>query len=427
MDIATIVGLVMGFGAVAGGQLLEGGHISALLQPTAAVIVLGGTFGATFVSFPLSDLLRAFRSAAMAFFPSVEDHEALIAKLVGLAGNARKNGLISLEYDAQQTKDRFLGQGLEMVVDGVDPEEVESILQIELANFEVRHKASAEVFEATGGFAPTIGIIGAVLGLIHVMNNLSDTSQLGAGIAVAFVATIYGLVTANIVCIPLSTKLKKRLKEQILHPNLFFQWSKFTPPQVRVIGARDFGLLPDSLDQPGTPQQQEGAFEAAETQGFSRIMNEVQESLQGVGGKNEVQLSINERGLVISLKEAGFFPTGAAKVQTEAMPLLDRIAAAISSSANTIRIEGHTDNVPVKSSAFPSNWELSTARANSIVHYLIEKHGFKGARLSVVGYAEYRPIADNATDQGRRLNRRVDIVMLSRKGAQGEALTSGGK
>ncbi|MDG4474749.1 flagellar motor protein [Thiovibrio frasassiensis] len=223
MDIATLIGLFMGFGAVIGGQLLEGGHIDALIQPTAALIVLGGTLGATFVSFPLQDILRAFSSAATAIFPQEEDPEELIGKLVGFASTARKNGLITLEQDAQRVKDRFLGQGLEMVVDGMDPEEVMAVLQIELTNFEERHKVSAEVFEAAGGFAPTIGIIGAVLGLIHVMNNLSDTSKLGAGIAVAFVATIYGLMTANIICIPLSTKLKKRLKEQILQREIVIE------------------------------------------------------------------------------------------------------------------------------------------------------------------------------------------------------------
>lgn len=223
MDIATIIGLAMGFGAVLGGQLLEGGHISALLQPTAAVIVLGGTFGATFVSFPLQNILRAFNSAVTAFQPRKADHEFLIRQLVSFAVIARKNGLITLEQDAQQVNDPFLAQGLEMVVDGMDPEEVVAVLQIELNNFEERHKASAEVFEAAGGFAPTIGIIGAVLGLIHVMNNLSDTSKLGAGIAVAFVATIYGLMTANIICIPISTKLRKRLKEQVMQREMIIE------------------------------------------------------------------------------------------------------------------------------------------------------------------------------------------------------------
>lgn len=223
MDIATLVGLFMGFGAVIGGQILEGGHISALLQPTAAVIVFGGTLGATFVSFPLEDLRRAFYSAAKAFFHHEEDPEEMIGKLVGFANIARKNGLITLEQDSQMVEDRFLGHGLEMVVDGMDPEEVMEVLQIEITNFEDLHKISAEVFEAAGGFAPTIGIIGAILGLIHVMSNLSDTSRLGAGIAVAFVATIYGLVIANIVCIPIGTKLKKRLKKQILQREIVIE------------------------------------------------------------------------------------------------------------------------------------------------------------------------------------------------------------
>ena len=195
-----------------------------------------------------------------------------------------------------------------------------------------------------------------------------------------------------------------------------------TPP--KVIGDRDFGLIPEVLDQSSLSRGQDEAS-AAETRNFSRIKEEVLANLQEFAAKNEVGLTVNERGLVISLKEAGFFPSGTAGVQAQAMPLLDKIAASISRSVNPIRIEGHTDNVPVKSPAFPSNWELSTARANSLVHYLIEKHGFDGAKLSVTGYAQYRPIADNATDEGRKLNRRVDIVLLSRKGAQGEVLRSG--
>jgi len=198
-------------------------------------------------------------------------------------------------------------------------------------------------------------------------------------------------------------------------------------PALKVIGNKDFGLIPEVIEPPVPPQPQDEASAAAEAQEFSEIKKEVENNLQGYGAKNEVQLTLNERGLVISLKEAGFFPSGTAKMQADALPLLDKIATSISRYANTLRIEGHTDNVPVNSPAFPSNWELSAARANSIVHYLIDKHGYKGAKLSVTGYGEYRPIADNATDAGRKLNRRVDIVMLSRKGAQGEALKFGGE
>jgi chemotaxis protein MotA len=216
MDIATIIGLLLGFGAVIGGQVLEGGHVSALLQPTAFLIVAGGTCGATFVSFPLSGILQALKDIRKVVFPSRASHEAIIKEMIGYAAKARKNGLISLEQETQTIKDNFTKKGVAMVVDGIDPQKFREAMEIELNTFEEHAKLSAEVFESAGGFAPTIGIIGAVLGLIHVMENLSDASKLGAGIAVAFVATIYGLMIANIICIPLGTKLKHRVKEELL-------------------------------------------------------------------------------------------------------------------------------------------------------------------------------------------------------------------
>ena len=216
MDIATIIGIILGFGAVIGGQVLEGGHVSALIQPTAALIVAGGTCGATFVSFPLSGILQALKDTRKALFPSKVNHEAVIKDMIGYAAKARKNGLISLEQETHSIKDNFTKKGVSMVVDGIDPQKFREAMEIELNAFEEHSKISAEVFESAGGFAPTIGIIGAVLGLIHVMENLSDASKLGGGIAVAFVATIYGRMIANLVCIPLSTKLKHRIKEEML-------------------------------------------------------------------------------------------------------------------------------------------------------------------------------------------------------------------
>ncbi|KAF0219384.1 MAG: chemotaxis protein [Geobacteraceae bacterium] len=189
--------------------------VSAILQPTAAIIVLGGTFGATFVSFPLPTILQAVKDAKKALFPPSANPEGIIKDIIGYAAKARRNGLISLEQEAQSISDRFTKKGISLVVDGIDPQKLRETMEIELSSYEEHAKASAEVFEAAGGFAPTIGIIGAVLGLIHVMNNLSDSSKLGAGIAVAFVATIYGLMTANIICIPFGTKLKQRLKAEV--------------------------------------------------------------------------------------------------------------------------------------------------------------------------------------------------------------------
>lgn len=213
MDIATIIGLVLGLGAVVGGAALEGLHLNSLVQPTAAMIVLGGTFGATFISFPMHTAVKAMKDLKMLFFAG-EKFDSLIGLVVELAAKARKNGIIALEQDGMNTQDLFLRKAIALCVDGVEPHDIREILEIELGTYEEHAKMSAEFYEAAGGYAPTIGIIGAVLGLIHVMSNLADTSKLGAGIAVAFVATIYGLITANILCLPFATKIKHHVKEE---------------------------------------------------------------------------------------------------------------------------------------------------------------------------------------------------------------------
>ncbi len=216
MDLATIIGLVMAFGAVFGGAALEGVHISALVQPTAAMIVLGGTFGATFVCFPLPAIINALKGVKVAFLPAKVDHEQVVKDIINYATKARRNGLISLEQEAQSARDPFIKKGISLVVDGIDPQKLRETLEADIMAFEDHTKHTIEFYEAAGGFSPTIGIIGAVLGLIHVMANLSDTSKLGGGIAVAFVATIYGLIIANVICLPIGTKLKIRMKEEML-------------------------------------------------------------------------------------------------------------------------------------------------------------------------------------------------------------------
>ncbi len=223
MDLATIIGLIMGFGAVIGGQILEGGHISAIIQPTAAIIVLGGSFGASFISFPLATIKQAVKDAKKVLFTSALNNETVIRDMINYASKARRNGLISLEQEAQTVKDSFTKKGISLVVDGIDPQKLAETLDTEVEAYEEHAKGSAEFFEAAGGYAPTIGIIGAVLGLIHVMNNLADTSKLGEGIAVAFVATIYGLMTANIVCLPFASKLKIRLKEELMQKRMIIE------------------------------------------------------------------------------------------------------------------------------------------------------------------------------------------------------------
>ena len=223
MDIATLIGVFGAFAAILGGQHMEGGNIRSILQPTAAIIVLGGTFGSTFVSYPLEVVIKAFKDALRVFMPPKVDMEQTIKDIVGYATKARKNGLISLEQEGQKAKDPFTQKGIALVVDGTDPQQFRDTMEVELATFEAHAKTSAEYFEAAGGYAPTIGIIGAVLGLIHVMENLSDSSKLGEGIAVAFVATIYGLVTANIFCLPMATKLKHQIHEEVRQKELILE------------------------------------------------------------------------------------------------------------------------------------------------------------------------------------------------------------
>lgn len=224
MDIATILGLIIALAGIVGGNILEGGHTSSLIQPTAFLIVAGGTMGATFVSFPMGDLIKALKDLKKIFLPPKEDMDQVIADLASYGNMARHNGLLALQPMVQEAgNDPFKAKALQLIVDGTDPQQFSTFMEIELSAYESSEKAGVEVFEAAGGFAPTIGIIGAVLGLIHVMQNLSDPSKLGAGIAVAFVATIYGLVIANIFCLPASSKLKKRLKTQVLLKTLLIE------------------------------------------------------------------------------------------------------------------------------------------------------------------------------------------------------------
>lgn len=216
MDLATIIGLALGFGAVFGGAVLEGVHVGALISPTSALIVLGGTFGAVFISFPLEVVIKGFKDVKVALLPAKVDHEAVVKDIISYATKARRNGLISLEQEAQNAKDAFIKKGISLVVDGIDPQKLRETLEAEIMSYEDHQKHSVEFFEAAGGYAPTIGIIGAVLGLIHVMGNLSDPAKLGAGIAAAFVATIYGLMTANIICLPIGAKIKIRMKAEVV-------------------------------------------------------------------------------------------------------------------------------------------------------------------------------------------------------------------
>jgi chemotaxis protein MotA len=214
MDIATILGLVLALGSIIGGQVLEGGHIGSIMQLTAFIIVIGGTFGAICVQNPLSVVIKAFSSLSLAITGPHIDNKGTIKLILDLANVSRKQGLLALEGKLKDIKDPFMKKGIQLIVDGTDPKAVHEILDIEVEHHEEQGVHAAKVWEAAGGYAPTVGIIGAVLGLIHVMENLADPSKLGGGIAVAFVATVYGVGAANLFFLPLANKIKFKLKEE---------------------------------------------------------------------------------------------------------------------------------------------------------------------------------------------------------------------
>jgi chemotaxis protein MotA len=211
MDLATILGLLFGFGcAIIVGPMLEGLHLSSIIQPTAALIVFGGTLGATMLGASMSDVVRAAKAFASAISARASEKPALIDRIVEMASLARRDGLLALEPKLESEENPFLKKALRYLVDGLEPATIRGILEEEIDIRERQDTAAAKVYEAAGGYAPTVGILGAVLGLIHVMQQLDDPSKLGGGIAVAFVATVYGVGSANLLFLPLANKLKAR-------------------------------------------------------------------------------------------------------------------------------------------------------------------------------------------------------------------------
>jgi len=208
LDFLSFIGIFVAFMAVIGGNWLEGGHIDSLMNGPAMVIVTGGTVGAILLQTPVPVFLHALRLLGRVFLPARLEMRKTIEKLVTWSNIARKEGLLGLESIADAEPDPFIRKGMQMLVDGSEPEILRDTLEMEVAASEQHDFQAAKVFEGMGGYSPTIGIIGAVMGLIHVMQNLADPSKLGSGIATAFVATIYGVGLANLVLLPISAKLK---------------------------------------------------------------------------------------------------------------------------------------------------------------------------------------------------------------------------
>ncbi len=215
-DPATVLGVLLALGGIVGGLILEKGKIQDILQGTAAMIVLGGTLGAVLVTTPMPVFVRAVKALQGIFSAPVHSVSERIDVLVGFATRARKNGIVSLESDALEVDDPFLRKALGLAVDGTDLQELKKMMEIDIAIAEHDDEAAAKVWEAAGGYAPTIGIIGAVMGLIQVMKHLEDIKEVGHGIAVAFVATVYGVGSANVFFLPAAQKLRARIRDAVM-------------------------------------------------------------------------------------------------------------------------------------------------------------------------------------------------------------------
>jgi chemotaxis protein MotA len=213
MDKASIGGVILAITGIVAGLLMEGGHIGQILQPTAAFIVIGGTLGAVLLQFPLTTVAAAFAGMAHIFSAHHKMDHQLIGQLVGFANKARRSGVVSLDADLKSIDDPFLRQSLMLAVDGTEPAELRKIMHVNLDSLLDREERLPAVFESAGGFSPTIGILGAVLGLIQVMQHLDNIQEVGRGIAVAFVATIYGVGLANLFFLPFAGKMRIRIRD----------------------------------------------------------------------------------------------------------------------------------------------------------------------------------------------------------------------
>jgi len=214
IDKGTLGGVAVASAALGCGLLLDGGRLAQVLQPTAALIVLGGTLGAVMIQFPLKVVLKAFLELRDVFFNPEQDSDVLVQNLLRYAYKARKDGLLSLDAEMAKVKDPFLKESLMLAIDGANAEDLRQMMELQLDYQYEKDERIPKVFEAAGGFAPTVGILGAVVGLIQVMQQLQDINQVGRGIAVAFVATIYGVALANLLFLPWAGKLRIRIRER---------------------------------------------------------------------------------------------------------------------------------------------------------------------------------------------------------------------
>lgn len=216
MDKGSLAGIALAIVGILSGQAIEGGSIDSLLQPAAFFIVISGTLGAVLLQTKPRSFLLGLKMAKLVLHPPTDDRKALARRSNAWSTAVRKEGPFALDRFLQLETDPFIRKGLQMMIDGTEPDKIREVCAIDMHFYEVQQRNAAKIWDAAGGYAPTIGILGAVIGLIHVMENLSDPDLLGSGIAVAFVATIYGVALANIVFLPIANKLKAHIQHELM-------------------------------------------------------------------------------------------------------------------------------------------------------------------------------------------------------------------
>jgi chemotaxis protein MotA len=251
LDKGTIAGILLAIGGLVAGLLLEGGNLGQILQPTAAMIVFGGTLGAVLIQFPLRIVIASFRDLGKILFVRGEKAQAVIAQLILFANKARRQGIVSLDAEIEGITEPFLKKALMLAVDGTEPEQLRKMMELELDNQSEEEERVPQVFESAGGFSPTIGIIGAVMGLIQVMQHMDKIEEVGRGIAVAFVATIYGVGAANLFLLPAAGKLKIRIRQSQVIREMMLEGviSILEGMNPRMLEMKLFGFLAEE-DQP---------------------------------------------------------------------------------------------------------------------------------------------------------------------------------
>lgn len=257
MDKSSLGGIILALGGILAGLLLEGGNLRQILQPTAAMIVFGGTIGAVMLQFPLKVILKAAGRLGSVFANPRQKPQLVIQRLVQYAQKARREGIVSLDADLERIEDPFLKKALMLAVDGTEPQELRKIMELELENQAEYEEQVPQVFESAGGFSPTIGIIGAVLGLIQVMQHLDKIDEVGKGIAVAFVATIYGVGAANLLYLPVAGKLKLRIRDEQITREMTLEGvaSILEGINPRMLDTKLLGFLAASRDSETHPEE----------------------------------------------------------------------------------------------------------------------------------------------------------------------------